>query len=298
MGALLLLLPIVAFIAIGLVFAPPLQGAAANPQIFSEATTSDVENSRGGELSIHRLAANPDIYVFNFLSLAQQGEMFNRVVALIERTEAPHDRVMSDGELAELIRSLGRKPATFVFGNDFRTSELVKFFNLAELGRIPLNEFELLLRDFLVANDLIRLRFGFYQINLPDRVVLSIPQEQSADGADSVVISRATRMAIFRHELSHAEYYTNDSYAEYCSSFWNDVMTQDERKAMRQYLAGKNYDANNEELMINETQAYLFHTPEGSAFNPRNVPLPPGAIDRLRERFWGGKPPSHLLSQG
>ena len=118
---------------------------------------------------------------------------------------------------------------------------------------------------------------------------------QPTGGPDSVPISSSTRITIIRHELSHAEFYTNDSYADYCTQFWTDVMTENERKAMRQYLAAKNYDPNNEDLMINESQAYLFHTPEGSAFNPRSLALPPGGIERLRERFWGGKPPSHLF---
>jgi hypothetical protein len=287
-----------ALIVAGLAVATPLQTTAASPHIYPESSIAEVENTGSGELGLHRLVSNPDIFVFNFPTLADQGTMFNRVVALIERTEAPHDRVLSDQELAELIRSLGRQPTTFAFGNDFRTSELARFFNLAELGHVPLNENERLLRDFLVANDLMRLRFGFYQMTVPDRVILSVPQEQPAAGPGQIPISRATRLTIFHHELSHAEYYTNDAYADYCIQFWSDVMTEDERKAMRQYLAGKNYDPNNEELMINETQAYLFHTPDRNAFDPRSVALPPASIERLRQRFWDGKPPSRLFRSG
>ncbi len=51
--------------------------------------------------------------------------MFNRVIALIERTGTPRDRVLTDDELAEYIRPVGQIPLTFAFGNDFRVSELV-----------------------------------------------------------------------------------------------------------------------------------------------------------------------------
>lgn len=289
---------IVSVMAIFLCLVVQSSEAPASPNIFVETSIRDIENTSSRNLSIHRLADNPDIYVFDFPSLAQQGAMFNRLVALVERTEAPRDRPLTDDELADLIRSLGRQPTTFAFGNDFRTSELVKFFNLAEFRNVPLNEDEVLLRDFLVANELIKLRFGFYQLSLPDRVILSIPQEQAAGGPDSVPISHATRTTILHHEMSHAEYYTNEAYADYCVRFWAEEMSETERKAMRDYLSAKNYDPNNEELMINEMQAYLFHTLDSNAFNPRNVALPPGAIERLRQRFWGGKPPSRLFRNG
>ncbi|MFN3076347.1 MAG: hypothetical protein ABT940_05620 [Alphaproteobacteria bacterium] len=254
-----------------------------------------VESARTAQLVARQLAANPDILVLDFPTLEQQGLMFNRVVAMIERQGAPRERVLSDQELAELIRSVGRRTATFAFGNDFRVSELVKFYNLAEEGAVELNGEETRLKSFLEAKGYMRRKFGFYNHIHPDRVILSLPQEAGADGPDRVVITHTTRNAILRHEVAHGEFYANDDYAGYCERFWANVLTDEERKAFRAFLVTKNYDPNNEELMINETQAYLLHTPDPNVFSAAKVKLTQAAVDALRAKFWAGNPPSRLF---
>lgn len=271
---------------------------AAAPQFSQGNTVAQVEATHSSDVVIHTLANNSDIIIFDFPSLAQQGRTFNRMVAMIERLGAPHDRVLTNQELADFIRSLGRLPTTFAFGNDFRVSECVRFFNLAADGGIELNQDENTLKDFLVANDLMKEKYNFYQGTWPDKVILSLPQVQAGGSSNGVAISPEIRAAIMKHELAHGEYYSNNAYAEYCIKFWMSVMNDDQRKAFRKYLGGKNYDTSDEELMINETQAYLFHTPEGSAFDPKKVGLPLDEIKTLRAKFWAGNPPSRLFHGG
>lgn len=280
--------------AFALVAAALPAAALAGLRVIAESGIATLEDSRTDELVAHTLPDSPDIYVLDFPSLAQQGAMFNRVVAFIERVGAPHDRVLTDSELAELIRSLGRKPTTFAFGNDFRVSELVRFFNLADLGGVELNAEEALLRDFLAEQGLMRVKYQFFQTVWPDRVILSIPQVRPHGGGDGVAILPGVRASILRHELAHGEFYANDDYAEYCAAFWTQVMTEAERAAFRTFLGAKAYDTDNDDLMINETQAYLIHTPDPAAFNPARLKLSGAAIERLRQRFWAGNPPSRL----
>ena len=64
-------------------------------------------------------------------------------------------------------------------------------------------------------------------------------------------------------------------------------MTDTERAAFTKFLA-RNYDFTNEELMINEAQAFLAHTPDPRAFNAAMVGLSGQTLGRLRERFWLG----------
>ena len=106
---------------------------------YQVATYTDIVNQATEQLKIYQYQQNPKIIILDFPDLFQQGSMFNRIVALIERMGAPRDRVFTNQELAQYIRSIGRTEATFAFGNDFQVNELVVFFNLAELGSIELN---------------------------------------------------------------------------------------------------------------------------------------------------------------
>lgn len=254
----------------------------------------EILHSKSSELKVFSYDGNPNIVILDIPSLEQQGNMFNRVVALVERIGVPRDRVFTNDELAQYIKSVGRTQATFAFGNDFRVSELVVFYNLADFGNVELTEEEVMLRDFLLEQGYMRLRNGFLQTNPPDRVILSIPQEQSGAG-QKVRIGPMARMTILRHELSHGEYYSNPDYTNYCRQFWRNSMSEAERQAFRSFLGERSYSPTNEEMMINESQAYLMHTPDRNAFNPGLVKMTPAAVEDLRRRFLSGNPPSQLF---
>ncbi|CAA7614603.1 conserved exported hypothetical protein [Candidatus Terasakiella magnetica] len=272
--------------------------SAGEAPLVQEAGYRDILAARTEALLIFRYSANPDIMVMDIPTLAQQGEMFNRMVALIERMGASRVKVMNNDELAEYVRSVGKTAATFAFGNDFRSSEMVIFFNLAAHGQVELNEQEQLLRRFLLDQRMVMEKFGFLQVAGHDRIILSVPQEQAQtlDNGNTLRITARARDTILRHELSHGEYYTNRYYADYCRQFWRTVMSAQERAAFRKFLAGRNYDTDNDEMMINETQAYLIHTPDPGAFSPQAAGLAPAAIDGLRQKFMAGNPPSPLFA--
>ena len=258
-------------------------------------TISTVENANTSDLMVFQLRQAPSILVLDYPTLEQQGRTFNRMVALIERSATARNRVLSDAELEEAIRAAGRRTATFASGNDFRISEIAYFFSLAESGNIALNADEIGLRNYVLKKAMMtRTSFGFSP-NGMDRVILSLPQEQPRNGPDRVLITHVTRNAILRHEISHGEFYSNDDYAEYCRRFWREALSDEERAAFRAFLAHLGYDTGNEELMINEGQAYLMHTPDPRLFSAAQVRLPQQRIDALRARFWAGPPPSALF---
>lgn len=231
----------------------------------------------------------PTITVIDFPSLVTQGRMFNRLVTLIERMGAQQGHVLDNAEMANYIRSAGKTEATLAYGNDFLVSEMVVFFNLAELGNITLNPEEIALRQFLLDQRLMAVRTGFYQALVPAAVVLSLPQEKTAAPGQPSVTALA-RQTILAHEISHAVYYTDPSYVRFCHQFWNSVMSEKERAAFRKFLARGGYNPENEELMINESQAYLMHTPDPRAFNPAMVGLAEPVIAALRQKFRAGFP--------
>lgn len=254
---------------------------------------STILSNRTDTVSVFEYGGRGLIQIIDFPTLPEQGRMFNRVVALVERIGAPRSRVMNNEELAQFIRSVGKSESTFAYGNDFLVSELVVFFNLADMGGIQLNAEEVALRRLLLDKRWMVERTGFYQAAKPQAVILSIPQETAADAGGPKVTSLA-RKTILMHEISHAEYYTNPLYPRYCRQFWKNVMTEEQRAAFRRFLSNSSYNPENEEMMVNETQAYLLYTPDQRAFNARLVGLKEKEIDILRERFFRGFPEAPL----
>lgn len=284
-------------LAVCLIGAAPADAAAQDQEYVLPQTTStdfnSILNNRSAQVTVFEYAGRSLIRIIDFPTLAEQGRMFNRVVALIERIGAPRERVLTNEELARFIRSVGKTENTFAYGNDFLVAELVVFFNLADLGGIPLNAEEIALRRFLTEQRLITYRNGFYQSITPQAVILSIPQE--TDGSNSgPPVSALARRTILTHEISHAEFYTNPLYANYCRQFWRNVLTEEQRTAFRKFLSKSSYNPDNEEMMVNESQAYLIYTPDPRAFNAKLLGLRDKDIETLRTKFWAGFPDAPL----
>lgn len=259
---------------------PPLPAAVAGDY-------SVVLNATPGSLSVFDYEGRNGILIIDFPSLLDQGRMFNRVVALIERMGAPRERVLSNADLAAFIKSVGKTEATLAYGNDFMIAELVVFFNLAEIGNIQLTGQELALRQFLLDRRMMIYRNGFFQAVSPKAVILSIPQI-SAGAPGSPPVNHLARRTILSHEISHGEYYTNPQYANYCRQFWKESMTDPQRAAFRKFLSSSSYNPDNEEMMINEGQAYLMYTPDPRAFSAKLVGLSDKEITALRRKFRSG----------
>jgi hypothetical protein len=65
-------------------------------------------------------------------------------------------------------------------------------------------------------------------------------------------------------------------------------MTDKQRAAFRKFLASNNYSPENEEMMINEGQAYLMYTPDPRAFSAKLVGLADSEVSQLRQKFRAG----------
>lgn len=263
--------------------------ASEPPDVIAATDFESVLATKSDRLLVHRYASRGQpIFIFDFPSLGQQGRMFNRVGALTERLWQGNARVLDDQELAAFIRSLGKTEYTFAYGNDFLVSELVVFFNLAEQRGVMLNEEETRLKAFLLEQGLMRERYGFLQAQYPNAVILSIPQERAGGGEPPV--NALARRTILAHELAHAEYYANPEYRAWCRSFWFERMSERQREKFRAFLAASGYDRSNEELMLNEAQAYLSFTPDPRAFSALRVGMTEQEVERLREMFRAGAP--------
>lgn len=267
-------------------------GARANDEFppLPAAVTGGYETilkAEPGNISVFDYEGRQTILIIDFPSLVDQGRMFNRVVALVERMGAPREHVLDNDALAVFIKSVGKTETTFAYGNDFMVAELVVFFNLADVGNIQLTPQELALRQFLLDRRLMIVRHGFFQAVSPRSVILSIPQI-SRGGPKSPPVNELARRTILSHEISHGEYYTNASYRDYCRRFWRETMSEAQRTAFRKFLSNSSYNPENEEMMINEGQAYLMYTPDPRAFSAKLVGLGDREIASLRKQFQAG----------
>jgi hypothetical protein len=215
--------------------------------------------------------------VLDFGSLREQGLMLDRVAALIEKAGLPRDRVLSDAELAQAIAVRGETIETFYYGHDYSAASLRRFFALAN----ALDAEERELRALLEQE-------GWLERGAVGGLI-SIPRV----GANATVTAQA-RATILRHELSHGEFFTDTDYAAYVRAFWSGELSEAERAGVRRFLASEGYDVGEDELVVNEMQAYLMFTRDPRFFRPAMVGVSGERIAVIRARFLAGMPAGWL----
>ncbi len=230
---------------------------------------------RATTLTVYRMAENPDIMVLDFPSLHDQGQMLNRIAAMVEKNGVPHDRVLDDAELDQVIHAKKAEPDTFYYGHDYGRAAIDAFFAAADRQHVPLTPGEEQFRALMRQEH--------------PKALISIPQPDAKAGVDA-----SMRESIFKHERSHGEYFSNPAYAEFARQFWTGTLAAAERAGFRHYLEAEDYDPAIPDLMINETQAYLMHTRDPRFFDPVAAGLAAAEVDRLRSIFYVTMPPSWL----
>ena len=263
------------------------------------ASYQELLDGRSDDWRVARLALNPNILVIEFPNLADQGRTLNRLAALLEKNKAPRDRVLSDEALARFIQQAGDTPETFYFGHDYPAEAVARFFTLAVNQQVRLNPSEMRLGNLLLFSKLLKEENDRLQAGADRQAVVTFsalqsdnPRTTNDEGVDA-----QRREAILRHELSHGEFFTNAAYRQHCWSFWQKLSDED-RKLFRDFLTAQDYDPHNDELMVNEAQAFLMHTPDSRAFSAQLLRVPQARLDALRARFREGMPPSIFSTIG
>jgi hypothetical protein len=246
----------------------------------------------------NRFEGNPAVVVIEFPNLREQGLAMNRLAAMFEKRMAHRDRVLTEAELEELMRRSGDTIASFYQGHDYPAAKVARFFSLAEAQAVALNAQEVQLRSLLTGLGFMkRGATGAFQA-MGDQAVVSFTGVQPDDPstAPDELVDSVRREAVLRHELSHGEFFTNAAYRRHCMNFWRRVLGEPERRMFTAYLKGLDYDPGDEELMANEVQALLMHTPDSRAFNAGSLGISDVALAQLRSRFRAGEP-THGLSR-
>jgi hypothetical protein len=254
--------------------------APPRPPLPPLATEAEILSRAPAVTEVYRFAPQSQIVVLQFATLAEQAATLNRVAAMLERAGFPRDKVLDGAELDRRIRASGSKPETLYFGHDYRAADLVRFFMDAERDGVALTDQERWLQGAM--------RDWGWRPGV-NGALISLVREDIAAGVDA-----ASRATILRHELSHGQYFTNVEYAAYARRFWDGTLTDPERRRFRAFLGSEGYDTAQDDLMVNETQAYLMHTLDNRFFNATAVGMTTTRLDGLRVLFLSGMPPSWL----
>ncbi len=177
----------------------------------------------------------PEILIFDTAGYEVQDRLFKRIAFFLEK-KGFRGRITRDEE----IRLLHGYNA-----HDYRAEDLARFFRKAEEEDFPLNDLELVLRDILIRNGIIRREEGMF---LPGRGgILSISRSSSP----------ALRRHLLTHESFHGIFFSSPEYRKACFLVWNEL-SDEERDFWRLFFNWASYDITDSYLVVNEFQAYLF----------------------------------------
>lgn len=234
------------------------------------------------------LPENNRVVVIDFPSLREQAQMFGRVVLFVERHGAPKTHVMTQSEVQQWLEQHAQRLETLTVGNNFRASQLARFFNTARVQDVALSDEEQQLRDWLLQAGLLRLMDTTLAAGEPESVIVTLPQASSVPGCATCTIKDAHRNVILEHELSHAHFSTDARYRDYVMSFWSGMTSQESGDKFAQFLRKRGYNADDQELLANEMQAFLMHTPDVKMFAASAVGMTEAELNEIRRRFREG----------
>lgn len=237
------------------------------------------------------LQGNAEVFAIAYPQLLEQAQAMNRMAAYLEKASAPRGRVLDDAELAALVTRSGDVPQTFYLGHDYRMAEVARFFNQARQQQLVLQPQEQRLLALLLAQGWLRQtaagQASPYQATQPGGALITVARFSAADRAllklapDDQVLSEA----IVAHEISHSEFLTRPSYRQQCWYFWQTVLGEKERGKWRLLLRRMDYDGANEDLLVNEMQALLMHTPDPRIFSTVHLLISGAELSRQRALF-------------
>jgi len=234
-------------------------------------------SASGSNVSVFRWDEDPRVYLLHFASAAAQRDAMGRASIFLEDLD-------SRGTLVDRVPSGQRGGVANYSGHNMRVGDLCRFLNLAqahgsesapgEPSRGGLNDAERGLAARLLGAGAIRTEpaSGAFAVGQGDGSRSSHGHRQSGakhlkhgdwHGGGPVIAAVAgssdaaeTRDAVL-HEAMHMVFYGDDAYARSCRAFWETEVDADEKRTWIEFLRDLRYDVTDEELVVNELQAYM-----------------------------------------
>lgn len=275
---------------------PP--GPAALTDSVRGLTLREIFTAKPGARTAYIPVENERVVILDMPSIRDQGRMFARLVLFVERGGLPKTRIMTVPEVKEWLVKTTSSVDNLTIGNNLRASELARFFNTARNQGEPLTTDELELYESLLGWQVLRDTESGVAVMQPERMLITIPQTSSIDGCAYCSVSPAQRDAIMQHEMAHARFATDTTYQDYSLWFWSNTLSPMQRERFTQFLIRRGYDPTNRELMANEAQAFLMHTPDPHMFSAQALGITERELAELRQAFLGGVAGKPLANAG
>lgn len=194
----------------------------------------DKKSWRQEEYELFRWNDFPQILLIDTASYSVQSSFFKRLAFFTEKK-------ISVGELMndEDLKTLHGWNA-----HDYKAPDLARFFNEALKLDFPLNNYELLLKELLLENDILKITGE--RVRPGKGGILSISRESD----------ERLRWLFLTHECYHGLFFSSDEYVNLVTEIWKNL-SEEERDFWRIFLDMYGYNVHDEYLLINEFQAYL-----------------------------------------
>lgn len=219
------------------------------------------ETKLPGDYAAYAWDRHPEVLILDFADYATQDAYLKRLAFFVEK-KGFAGRLATDTEIASLHGWNA---------HDYKASDLARFFSLAAEKDFPLNVQELTLRDLLIRTGILERKGRSFS-----------GSTGSGSGGALISITRESpaylRHLFLTHELSHAIFFVDEEYRNFCSALWKS-MPAEEKWFYLLYFGWMNYDTSSASLMAAELQAYLVQQPVASATEYFTKTLP----DRLLE---------------
>lgn len=244
-----------------------------------------IVTTQAAERTFYWLQNNPRVLVLDMPNVEDQSRVFARLVIFIERSSAPRHRILSVDEVLKWRIANKETLATLTIGNNIRANDFVQFFNTARLQGEPITEDENWLLAHLIEYGVIQAVANGYESVMPEKIVISVPQVSKVEGCANCTITPLKRDLISRHEFAHARFITDQIYRHYVWWFWHNILTSQQRTDVSKYLRSLGYDLSAPDMLVNEMQAFLIHTPESEFFSSRGAGLTAKQMAALQADF-------------
>ena len=217
--------------------------------------------------------------------MREQGQMFARIALFVETRNAPKTEVIPLDALSGWLDKHNTSLETVTAGNNLRASELARFYNTAAVQKQPLSSHEHALFEALIEHGILERRARGVQPVQPERILLTAPQPSRVQGCSACTVTQDGREAILAHELGHARFFVDQVYRDFCLWFWSHGLPEPARQAFHRLFVLRGYDENNRDLLANEMQAFLMHTPNPQLFSASLLGVSTEVLAGLKELF-------------
>ncbi|WP_407424967.1 hypothetical protein [Treponema sp.] len=199
-------------------------------------------NWRGTDYELFEWDRFPGVLFFDISTYDVQDDFFRRLAFFVEKA-GYKGRLLTDSEL---------KGKHAYNAHDYKAADLARFFEKAGTENFPLNEKELLLKEILVKNGLLKINYDG-GIEAGEGAVISISQESSID----------LRTTFVAHEGWHGIFFIDEDFRNTVASIYYTIDSRTLAYLRRyfQVTPSLNYDVNDDYLMKNEFMAYMIQRP-------------------------------------